>query len=163
MTAECKYEINFENHYSQSWTNDVAEPLDFEEFLNGYQNLIDRDPLRTILDIPQGDVEVEVIERPIRTLKPIVPEEKMYVCKFIKTQGIRIYIFSFSESLPPHVQACVECYKSFWRVVRYTHRSLSSSVSSRSNLAKAVPSSPKQEFEVDFQGVPSSASSELGQ
>ncbi|KAJ8930196.1 hypothetical protein NQ314_017036 [Rhamnusium bicolor] len=59
-----------------SWTNDVVEPLDFEEFVNVYQNSIDRDSLRPILDIPQGDVEVEVIERPIRTLQPIVPEEK---------------------------------------------------------------------------------------
>lgn len=61
----------------QSWTHDVVEPLDFEEFIHGYQNLIDRDPLRSILEVPHGDVEVENIERPIRTLKPIVPEENL--------------------------------------------------------------------------------------
>lgn len=55
----------------------MAEPLDFEEFLGQYQTTIDREPLRHILDVPQGDVEVDVIERPIRTLKPIIPEEKM--------------------------------------------------------------------------------------
>lgn len=63
--------------YFQSWTHDVAEPLDFEEFIHGYQILIDRDPLRSILDIPQGDVEVEIVERPIRTVKPIIPEENL--------------------------------------------------------------------------------------
>lgn len=57
----------------------MVEPLDFEEFVNQYQQIIDRNPLRHILDVPQGDVEVEVIERPIRTLKPIVPEEPLYV------------------------------------------------------------------------------------
>ena len=53
------------------------DPIDFEEFLSQYQNLIDRDPLRSILDVPHGDVEVDVIERPIRTLNPILPEEKL--------------------------------------------------------------------------------------
>lgn len=51
------------------------EPFDFEEFLSQYQLLIDRDPLRSILDVPQGDVEVDIIERPMRTLQPILPEE----------------------------------------------------------------------------------------
>jgi hypothetical protein len=63
---------------SSSWTNDVVDPVDFEEFLGQYQNLIDRDPLRSILDVPQGDVEVDIIERPIRTLQPLLPEEKLY-------------------------------------------------------------------------------------
>ncbi|KAJ8985495.1 hypothetical protein NQ317_015034 [Molorchus minor] len=125
-----------------SWTNDVVEPLDFEEFVNVYQNLIDRDPLRSILDIPQGDVEVEVIEKPIRTLQPIIPEEKI-------------------ENLPPHIRSCVECYKSNWKVVRYNHRSLSSSISSSSNLSKTIQPTPKQEFEVDFQATPSEANSEI--
>lgn len=68
----------------------------------------------------------------------------------------------FSEILLPHVQSCVECYKSNWKVIRYNHRSLSSSVSSRSNLSKTLSVTPKQEFEVDFQGLPSESSSELG-
>lgn len=61
----------------QSWNSDVVEPFEFEEFLSQYQILIERDPLRTILDIPSGDIEVEVIERPIRSVKPIVPEEAL--------------------------------------------------------------------------------------
>lgn len=56
----------------------------------------------------------------------------------------------------------MECYKSFWKVTRYNHRYLSSSVSSRSNLSKTLSVTPKQEFEVDFQGLPSESSSELG-
>ncbi|KAG5883156.1 hypothetical protein JTB14_033407 [Gonioctena quinquepunctata] len=127
---------------SSNWSNEVVEPLEFEDFLHSYQNLIDRDPLHAILDIPPGDVEVEIIERPLRTVHPIVPEEKI-------------------DSLPPHVQACVECYKAVWKVVRYNHRSLSSSVSSRSNLSKELPSTLKQEFEIDFQPLPSESGSDL--
>ncbi|CAH1183209.1 unnamed protein product [Phaedon cochleariae] len=127
---------------SSSWMTEVVEPLEFEEFLNGYQNLIDRDPLRAILDIPPGDVEVDIIERPLRTLHSIVPEDKI-------------------ETLPPHVQACVECYKSYWKIIRYNHRSLSSSISSKSNICKELHPSQKQEFEVDFQAPPSESSSEL--
>lgn len=66
------------------------------------------------------------------------------------------------ETLLPHVQASVESYKSFWKIIRYNHRSLSSSVSSRSNLSKTLSVTLKQEFEVDFQGLPSESSSELG-
>lgn len=70
--------LKFDCFYGfQSWTSDIVEPFDFEDFLSQYQLLIDRDPLRNILDIPLGDVEVEIIERPIRTLRPIVPEENM--------------------------------------------------------------------------------------
>lgn len=49
------------------------------------------------------------------------------------------------------MQACVECYTSNWKVVRYNHRNLSSSVSVRLNPSKSLQPSPKQEFEVDFQ------------
>lgn len=117
---------------SSNWSNDSVEPFDIEDFICQYQNLIDKDPLRTILDIPQGDVEVDVIERPIRTVQAVIPEEKI-------------------ETLPPHIQSCVECYTSDWKVVRYNHRVLSSSVSSRSFLNKKLQPSPKQEYEVDFQ------------
>ncbi|XP_056642383.1 dedicator of cytokinesis protein 7 [Diorhabda sublineata] len=127
---------------SSGWINEVVEPLEFEDFLQSYQNLIDRDPLRAILDIPQGDVEVEILDRPIRTIRPILPEEKL-------------------DTLPPHVQTCVECYKSCWKIIRYNSRSYSSSVSSRSNLCKELPLTPKQEFEVDFQAPPSESSSEI--
>lgn len=57
--------------------NDSAEPMDYEDFLCQYQLLIDRDPLRLILDFPYGDVDLEVIKRPIRTLRAIIPEENM--------------------------------------------------------------------------------------
>lgn len=63
--------------YFQSWSSDIVEPFDFEDFLSQYQMLIDRDPLRAILDVPPGDVEVEIIERPIRTLSPILPTENL--------------------------------------------------------------------------------------
>lgn len=59
--------------------NELAEPLDYEDFLCQYQLLIDRDPLRSMLDFPANYVELEVIKRPIRTLQPIIPEEHVYV------------------------------------------------------------------------------------
>lgn len=55
----------------------MIEPYDFEDFLLQYQVLIDKDPLRNILDVPPGDLEVQTIERPIRTIKQIIPEENM--------------------------------------------------------------------------------------
>lgn len=55
----------------------MVEPYDVEDFISQYQLLIDRDPLRSIIDIPPGDIEVETVERPIRTVKPIIPEESL--------------------------------------------------------------------------------------
>ncbi|KAF5303063.1 hypothetical protein FQR65_LT08392 [Abscondita terminalis] len=127
------------------WLNDSAEPMDYEDFLNQYQLLIDRDPLRSILDFPYGDVELEVIQRPIRTLKPIVPEENMWV----------------GDSLPPHVQTGIRCYTSDWHMIRYQYRYLSSSSCSRQSILKPSYPSPRQEFEIDFQSQPSDCVSDL--
>lgn len=128
--------------------------------------LIDRDPLRNILDIPPGDLVVETIERPIRTIKPIIPEENVYVPiqivlrrEFLSRQ---LNEFLFSEMLPPHVQTCVRCYTADWKMVRYQFRALSSSTATKICVPRTLQSSPKQEFEIDFQGTPSEASSEIG-
>ncbi|XP_017773052.1 PREDICTED: dedicator of cytokinesis protein 7 [Nicrophorus vespilloides] len=126
---------------TSSWASDLIDPIEFEDFLSQYQLLVDRDPLRSILDIPPGDVNIDVIQRPIRTLKPIVPEEPI-------------------DNLSPHVQACVRCYTSDWQVIRYQHRNLSSSVGNRASIARPNQSSPRQEFETDFQGAPSETCSE---
>ncbi|XP_060519679.1 dedicator of cytokinesis protein 7 isoform X2 [Cylas formicarius] len=124
---------------STTWSNEIADPLDFEEFLSNYQLILDRDPLKSILDVPLGDVHVELIERPIRTLQPIVPEEKI-------------------SSLLPHVQSCVRCYKNGWKVVRYSFRHLSSSTITKLTVPKSFQPSPNQEFEVDFHVSPESNS-----
>lgn len=53
----------------------------------------------------------------------------------------------------PHVQACVCCYTSDWKVVNYQYRQYSSSVATRicSPHHTIIHSSPRQEFEIDFQ------------
>lgn len=56
---------------------EVVEPLDYEEFVTQHQTLIDRDPLKSILDYPPNDVELRVIKRKIRTEEPVVPSEPM--------------------------------------------------------------------------------------
>lgn len=61
----------------KGWTSDVVEPLDYEDFLAQHHSLVERDPLSSMLDFPPGDVEVNYIPRTIRTLQPVVPEEKL--------------------------------------------------------------------------------------
>ena len=56
---------------------EVVEPLDYEEFLVQHQSVIERDPLKLILDFPSGDVELRVIKRKIRTEEPVVPYESL--------------------------------------------------------------------------------------
>jgi hypothetical protein len=56
---------------------EVVEPLDYEEFLIQHQTVLERDPLKSILDFPPNDVELRVIKRKIRTEEPVVPSESM--------------------------------------------------------------------------------------
>ncbi|XP_022913566.1 dedicator of cytokinesis protein 7 [Onthophagus taurus] len=123
-----------------NWTYDVVEPFDYEEFLLQYQILIEREPLRGILDFPPNDVDIKYIERPIRTLQPIIPEEKLDV-------------------LSPHVKACIRCYTSDWKIVKYQNRNYSSTIGPRVNLPLNL--SVKQEFEDDYQGGPTESNSEV--
>ncbi|KAH8237822.1 hypothetical protein KR032_002644, partial [Drosophila birchii] len=48
-------------------------PLDYEEFLSHHMNIINRDPLKYMLDIPQEDETVKGIPWKIRTVNRIVP------------------------------------------------------------------------------------------
>ena len=56
---------------------EVLEPLDYEDFLVQHQSVLDRDPLRPILDFPPGDVELRIAKRKIRTEEPVVPLEPL--------------------------------------------------------------------------------------
>lgn len=56
---------------------ELVDPIDYEDFLQQHSNLINRDPLRHILDFPPADVQVKRIERKIRTTEPIVPKENV--------------------------------------------------------------------------------------
>ncbi|XP_023165795.2 dedicator of cytokinesis protein 7 isoform X2 [Drosophila hydei] len=115
-----------------SSTLSLTEPLDYEEFLNQHMNIINRDPLKHILDFPQGDVTVKTIPRKIRTVDHIIPNENI-------------------SELPKHVQESVRCYTSPWKVVEYAHRHYSSSCSTRERNDRETTSHSayQQEFEID--------------
>lgn len=55
----------------------MYEPVDYEDFLNQHLLIIERDPLRSILDFPPDDVELRVVKRKIRTESPIIPFESL--------------------------------------------------------------------------------------
>lgn len=57
--------------------SEIVEPMDFEEFLASNLNVLQRDPLKTILDFPPNDVSVKTIPRKIRTVEHVVPKENM--------------------------------------------------------------------------------------
>lgn len=53
---------------------DVVEPPDFEELVAVYQNVIERDPLRQILEFPFDSIQLERVRRCVRTLAPVIPQ-----------------------------------------------------------------------------------------
>lgn len=111
---------------------DLIEHLDYEDFLLQHYNIICRDSLRNILDFPVNDVQIKEIERKIRTLHHVVPNEEL-------------------SELPLHVQHCVDCYTRPWKVVEFSQRMYSSSCASRERLDRGAisPSVYHQEFEID--------------
>ncbi|KAE8748545.1 hypothetical protein FOCC_FOCC004721 [Frankliniella occidentalis] len=117
---------------------DVVDPLDYEDFIQQHQLLIDRDPLRPMLDFPVNDIEVGVIPRKIRTEAPVLPEEPL-------------------SELSPQVRDCVESYTRDWIVVDYRFRHHSSSAFSQDRSEErltTLQNIPHQEFEVDGEAVP---------
>nr|XP_014087312.1 dedicator of cytokinesis protein 7 isoform X2 [Bactrocera oleae] len=109
-----------------------VEPLDYEEFLTQHMNILNRDPLKHILDFPPTDVAVKIIPRKIRTIEHVVPKENI-------------------AELPLYVQECVNCYTRPWKVVEYAQRHYSSSCCSRERIDRGTisPSAYQQEFEID--------------
>ncbi|XP_075219096.1 dedicator of cytokinesis [Lycorma delicatula] len=111
---------------------DTVEPLDYEEFIQQHQLLIDRDPLRYILDFPPNDIEVCVLTRKVRTQVPIVPKEPL-------------------NELSPIVRDCVDCYTRDWVFVDYRYRHHSSTQSLKENKEIFLHNiGPHQEYEVDL-------------
>ena len=61
---------------------DVVDPPDFEDFLLQQQYVIERDPMRHLLDFPTDDVIVARLRRHVRTIAPIVPENGLVLLTF---------------------------------------------------------------------------------
>jgi dedicator of cytokinesis protein 6/7/8 len=59
----------------QITSSEVVEPVDYEDFLQQHQGMVSRDPLRDVLEFPEGDVEVGIVPRKIRTEMLVVPED----------------------------------------------------------------------------------------
>lgn len=65
------------NLYLLFQPSDVVDPLDYEEFMSQHQLLIDRDPLRNILDFPSNDIVVCEVPRKVRTQELPMPKESL--------------------------------------------------------------------------------------
>ena len=78
----------------------MIEPLDFEEFVQSNASLIASDPLKSMLVFPADDIEVNVCQRVINTIKPIIPD-----------------FDDVSAQENPHINQCLRCYTSNWIVV----------------------------------------------
>lgn len=108
-----------------------VEPIDYEEFLQQHSNLINRDPLRDILDFPPNDLIIRQVQKKIRTLDHVMPKEEL-------------------GTLPLYVQECVHCFTRPWKVVEFSHRKHSSSCCFRDRSYKALMSPlDQQEYEID--------------
>ncbi|XP_014207564.1 dedicator of cytokinesis protein 7 [Copidosoma floridanum] len=121
-----KSNSNFSGFSSTVSLCEMVEPLDYEEFLTQHQNVIDRDPLKSILDYPPNDIELKVIKRKIRTEEPIVPIEPI-------------------ESVSPYVKRCIESFTSDWVFVHRKFRGRASPI----GRDRLVQETPRQDFEVD--------------
>uniref|UniRef100_A0A671PFR0 Dedicator of cytokinesis protein 8-like n=1 Tax=Sinocyclocheilus anshuiensis TaxID=1608454 RepID=A0A671PFR0_9TELE len=90
-------------HHRHSYSASV-EPVDLDEFLMSQLCSGDAELMQELGEFPDDDLEVELVERECRTIRPSVPEE-----------GVE---------LDPHVRDCVQSYTQPWLVVsrRSIHR-----------------------------------------
>ena len=84
---------------------DHVDPIDFEEHYSQYS---ERDQVNRGLTFPDDDIEVNLVQRKIRTEQHVIPEEPY-------------------ENLDPAVQNCVDCYTSDWVVVNRKYQQYSTS------------------------------------
>ncbi|KAI0241313.1 Dedicator of cytokinesis protein 7 [Lamellibrachia satsuma] len=115
----------------QSIPQGGVEPPDFEEFLYQHQNAIDRDPMRHLLEFPPDDVRVELLQRTVRTVSPVMPE-----------QG--------AES-DPHIRDCIKCYTSGFTEVNRCYQQLACQHWDDAGRSGTLRPTLKQEYEVDVE------------
>ncbi|CAB3365687.1 Hypothetical predicted protein [Cloeon dipterum] len=117
-------------------SSDFFDPIDYEDFMQQNHIMVSRDPLRDVLEFPEGDVEVGIVPRKIRTEMLIVPEEP-------------------PDSWNPQVRDVVRCHTANWVVVSHKYRHHSSSCWVRDRAGERleiVKSLPKQQFEIEQTG-----------
>ncbi|KAF7997149.1 hypothetical protein HCN44_005426 [Aphidius gifuensis] len=105
---------------------EILEPLDYEDFLIQHQAILDREPLRQILDFPPGDVELRIIKRKIKTEEPIIPSESI-------------------DTVSPYVKRCIQTFTSDWIVINRKCKGRASPIARERLLLDA----PRQDFEID--------------
>lgn len=112
---------------------DIVDPPDFEDFILQHQSVIDRDPLRSIIDFPSNDIQISIEPRKMRTKKAIMPKEPI-------------------SSLSVYVRYCIEYYTRDWIIIEfcYRHHSTSSAIRDRITEREIILQEiPYREFEVD--------------
>ena len=54
-------------------------PINYEEFVEKHQSVMDKDPLRDMLVFPKDDIEVVTVSHRFRTTETPVPQAAQYV------------------------------------------------------------------------------------
>ena len=79
---------------------DVVEPVNYEEYVEDHSDIINKDSFKEIISIPEDDVDVRMIQRKLRTVKPILPEYR-----------------DLNDQEDPYINDCLRTYTSNWVVV----------------------------------------------
>ena len=107
---------------------DAVDPIDYEEYVSTHS---ERDQVSRVLMFPEDDIDVNLVQRKIRTEQHVLPEEQY-------------------EQLDPNVQNCVDCYTSDWVVVNRKYQQYSTSLRVMAGQdGREVDSLTKQQYECD--------------
>ena len=106
---------------------DHIDPIDYEEFVSNHS---ERDQISRVLMFPEDDIDVNLVQRKIRTEQHVLPEEQY-------------------EQLDPAVQNCVDCYTSDWVVVNRKYQQYSTSLRTVISGQETGEHLGRQEYECD--------------
>ncbi|XP_062509807.1 dedicator of cytokinesis protein 7-like isoform X2 [Corticium candelabrum] len=118
--------------------NEIVNPINYEEFVEKHQSVMDKDPLRDMLVFPKDDIEVVTVSHRFRTTETPVPQAAQNVKDI-------------------HVKECVSLYLTHRPLVnRKYNSSYGGQTLSMSRMSRASTKAPdflrtlaRHEFEVD--------------
>ncbi|XP_035472282.2 dedicator of cytokinesis protein 7 isoform X3 [Scophthalmus maximus] len=110
---------------------EVAEPVDFEEYVSSHAPGVEPGPLRQLMEFPQDDLELLQLDKECTTLEPPLPEEE--------------------DSLDPRVRDALAVYTDDWLVIQRKYQRYSTTYSPQNSERQRERQRGlvKQTFELD--------------
>ncbi|KAI1280634.1 Dedicator of cytokinesis protein 7 [Halotydeus destructor] len=120
------------SYFSEVLLSDVVDPVNFEEYLEDNLKILSEDPHKDLYSFPSDDIDVCIIPRKVRTVRPILPDYN-----------------DLTDQEDPYVIDCIRCYTSNWVVVVKKYENKLSRQDKQSQRLTYSKRFSRPQFEID--------------